>query len=95
MGLKRLVSDKHFGPIFYITGGQDMLITITTAESLHYYRGLASLGMPCHRGSGSHMVNGEKYRFLVMDRFGSDLQKIFQTGLFDHFVNKIFNCPAF
>ena len=43
-------------------------------------RGLPSLGMPCHRGSGSHLVKGEKYRFLVMDRFGSDLQKIFQTG---------------
>ena len=44
------------------------------------FRGLPSLGMPCHRGSGSHLVKGEKYRFLVMDRFGSDLQKIFQTG---------------
>lgn len=34
------------------------------------------LGMPQFRGSGSHEHNGEKYRFLVMDRFGEDLQKV-------------------
>ncbi|KAH6926960.1 hypothetical protein HPB50_024297 [Hyalomma asiaticum] len=34
------------------------------------------LGMPRFRGSGSHEVNGVKYRFMVMDRFGEDLQKI-------------------
>jgi vaccinia related kinase len=32
--------------------------------------------MPVHRGSGSHTFKGEKYRFLVMDRFGTDLQKL-------------------
>ena len=36
--------------------------------------------MPCLRGSGSHVHKGDKYRFLIMDRFGKDLQKIFQTG---------------
>lgn len=34
------------------------------------------LGMPCFRGSGSHEHSGVKYRFMVMDRFGEDLQKI-------------------
>ena len=43
-------------------------------------KGLSSLGMPSYRGSGSHHYHDEKYRFLVMDRFGNDLQKIFQTG---------------
>ena len=38
------------------------------------------LGMPCLRGNGSHIYKNEKYRFLVMDRFGKDLQKLFQTG---------------
>ena len=33
-----------------------------------------ALGMPAYRGSGSHTFKGEKYRFLVMDRFGRDLQ---------------------
>jgi len=41
---------------------------------------LTSLGMPVHCGSGSHTFKGDKYRFLIMERFGKDLQKIFQTG---------------
>ena len=36
--------------------------------------------MPVHCGSGSHTFKGDKYRFLIMERFGKDLQKIFQTG---------------
>lgn len=43
-------------------------------------KGLKSFGMPCLRGSGSHTHNGAKYRFLLMDRYGKDLQKIFLTG---------------
>ena len=39
-----------------------------------------NLGMPVCRGYGSHIYNKEKYRFLVMDRFGKDLQKIFENG---------------
>ncbi|XP_065307043.1 serine/threonine-protein kinase VRK1-like isoform X2 [Dermacentor albipictus] len=34
------------------------------------------LGMPRFRGSGSHELGGVKYRFMVMDRFGEDLQKV-------------------
>lgn len=41
---------------------------------------LKSLGMPVHRGSGSHTFKGDNYRFLVMDRLGKDLQKIFLSG---------------
>jgi serine/threonine protein kinase len=48
-------------------------------------KGLTSLGMPCYRGSGSLAYRDDKYRFLVMDRFGNDLQKIFQSG------NKLFS----
>jgi len=40
----------------------------------------SSLGMPVLRGSGSHMHKGERYRFLVMDRYGKDVQKIFDNG---------------
>ena len=39
------------------------------------------LGMPVYRGSGSHTFNGERYRFLVMDRFGKDLQGSFESGM--------------
>jgi vaccinia related kinase len=34
---------------------------------------LKSLGMPRYLGSGSHECNGQKYRFVVMDRYGTDL----------------------
>jgi hypothetical protein len=37
--------------------------------------------MPCYRGSGSLVYHDEKFRFLVMDRFGNDLQKIFQVSV--------------
>lgn len=39
-------------------------------------RKLDYLGMPRFRGSGSHELGGVKYRFMVMDRFGEDLQKV-------------------
>ena len=60
---------------FYIRSAQPSYV-----EEFQKAKGLKSFGMPCLRGSGSHVYKGEKYRFLVMDRFGKDLQKIFQTG---------------
>lgn len=33
--------------------------------------------MPSYLGSGSHEFKNEKYRFLVMDKFGTDLWKKF------------------
>jgi len=38
------------------------------------------LGMPKYMGSGSHTYSDNKYRFMVMERFGSDLQKIFEKN---------------
>jgi len=38
------------------------------------------LGMPKYMGSGSHIFSDNKYRFMVMERFGSDLQKIFEKN---------------
>jgi vaccinia related kinase len=38
---------------------------------------LKSLGMPSYLGSGSHEYNGQKYRFVVMDRYGKDLWSLF------------------
>ena len=38
---------------------------------------LKYLGMPRYLGSGSHEYNGEKYRFVVMDRYGKDLWSVF------------------
>jgi len=60
---------------FYIRSAQPHSV-----EEFKKAKNLKSFGMPCLRGNGSHVHKGEKYRFLVMDRFGKDLQKIFQTG---------------
>ncbi|KAK7792562.1 hypothetical protein R5R35_008660 [Gryllus longicercus] len=38
---------------------------------------LKHLGISQYFGSGSHLYRGERYRFLVMERFGQDLGKLF------------------
>ena len=68
------------GPLFV-----EMNFYIRSAQPQHVEewkknKNLKSFGMPSLRGHGSHVYKGEKYRFLIMDRYGKDLQKIFQTG---------------
>lgn len=41
---------------------------------------LAVLGMPRYIASGSHEYKNTKYRFLVINRFGKDLWKIFEEN---------------
>ncbi|KZC06564.1 PREDICTED: serine/threonine-protein kinase VRK1-like [Dufourea novaeangliae] len=41
---------------------------------------LPVLGMPCYIGSGSHEYKNTKYRFVVMDRYGMDLWKLFEEN---------------
>ncbi|XP_028825834.1 serine/threonine-protein kinase VRK1 isoform X2 [Denticeps clupeoides] len=43
-------------------------------------RKLKYLGVPKYWGSGLHEKGGKRYRFMVMDRFGSDLQKKFEEN---------------
>lgn len=40
-------------------------------------RRLVHLGMSPYIAAGSHIYKGEKYRFLVLQRFGVDLNKLF------------------
>lgn len=49
-------------------------------ESFKKENGLTTFGMPVYYGSGSHEYNNEKYRFLVMKRFGSDLLSLFNQN---------------
>lgn len=43
--------------------------------------GIKSLGMPYILANGSAEVNGQKHRFIVMPRYGSDISKFFvQNG---------------
>ncbi|XP_044272231.1 serine/threonine-protein kinase VRK1-like [Tribolium madens] len=37
---------------------------------------LKTFGMPAYLGSGSHDVGAAKYRFIVMEKFGSDIDKM-------------------
>ncbi|KAM3956985.1 nucleosomal histone kinase 1 isoform 1-T2 [Aphomia sociella] len=39
---------------------------------------LSILGMPTHFGNGSHEYKGEKYRYLVLERYGKDVWSIFK-----------------
>ncbi len=41
---------------------------------------LAHLGVPRFIGCGSFENGGTKYRFMVMDRFGQDVEKILQAS---------------
>ncbi|SPP81104.1 nucleosomal histone kinase 1 [Drosophila guanche] len=43
-------------------------------------RGLKTLGMPYILASGSADVNGQKHRFIVMPRYGSDISKFFNEN---------------
>ena len=61
--------------IFYIKAARPKEI-----EDYRKSKGLISLGIPFHKGHGSHIFRGDKYRFLVMDRFGKDLQQVFHSG---------------
>lgn len=42
--------------------------------------GMKSLGVPEYIASGQQEVNGTKIRFMVMQRFGNDLQKVFEQN---------------
>ena len=73
--------EPHYnGPLFV---EMNFYIRVAKPKEIEEYRknkGLTSLGMPAHRGGGSHIFKGDKYRFVVMDRLGKDLQKIFLSG---------------
>ena len=80
-GLAMKIEPHENGPLFvemnfYIRAMQpDDVAAFKKARKI-----AGTLGVPVHRGSGSHMFKGDKYRFLVMDRYGKDLQAIFQSG---------------
>ncbi|XP_068617542.1 nucleosomal histone kinase 1 [Battus philenor] len=41
---------------------------------------LSTFGMPSFYGNGSHEFNGEKYRYLVLERYGKDLWSLFKES---------------
>jgi len=57
---------------FYIRTAQMDMINEWVAK-----RNMRALGMPHYLGTGSHHYDGEHYRFLVLPRFGLDVEKVF------------------
>ena len=51
-------------------------------------KGLSHLGVPGLVANGSHLRNKQNYRFLVMERYGSDLQRIMDNSEGQRFTTK-------
>lgn len=65
------------GPLFVEVNFYIRNAKLADIESFKRNNGLKMLGMPVYYGSGSLEYKDEKYRFLVMDKFGSDLHKLY------------------
>ncbi|XP_030905348.1 serine/threonine-protein kinase VRK1 [Melopsittacus undulatus] len=74
------VEPSQNGPLFtelkfYMRAAKpDEIHGWTKSHKLQY------LGVPRYWGSGLHEKNGNSYRFMVIDRFGRDLQKIYEEN---------------
>lgn len=67
------------GPLFAEMHCYHRIAKRKTIEAWMKSKKLPSLGMPKFIGSGSHEHKGQKYRFMVMERFGSDLQQLLDS----------------
>ncbi|XP_039238614.1 serine/threonine-protein kinase VRK1 isoform X2 [Pipra filicauda] len=74
------VEPSQNGPLFtelkfYMRAAKpDEIQKWTKSHKLKY------LGVPRYWGSGLHEKNGNSYRFMIMDRFGRDLQKMYEEN---------------
>jgi len=55
------------------------LCILTVREWMTSHK-VKSLGVPRFIATGQHLHDGAQNRFLVMERFGSDLQKLFEQS---------------
>lgn len=65
------------GPLFV---EKNFYIKIARPDDVNKWkneRGIKVLGIPAFYGSGSHQYQSEKYRFIVIERYGNDLWNIF------------------
>jgi vaccinia related kinase len=76
------------GPLFVEMNFYLRVAKACDIEKFKIKKQLKTLGMPRHVGSGSHVHNGIKYRFLVMEKYGSDIWKLFVKN------NKQFKAPV-
>jgi len=76
------------GPLFVEV---HFYLRATKQEELEKFKaehGLQHLGVPKLVANGSHVKKGQNYRFLVMERFGSDLQRILDNSEGNKFTVK-------
>ena len=76
------------GPLFVEV---HFYIRATKTEEIDKFkkrRGLKHLGIPKLVANGSHVKNDQVYRFLVMERFGTDLQRIIDNSEGNRFTTK-------
>jgi len=76
------------GPLFVEV---HFYLRATKTEEMDKFKdkgGLKHLGVPKLVANGSHVKNGQTYRFLVMERFGSDLQRIIDNSEGNRFTTK-------
>ncbi|XP_011300000.1 serine/threonine-protein kinase VRK1 [Fopius arisanus] len=73
------IEPHHNGPLFvemnfYIRAArQHMIKKWCDSQSL------SRIGIPSYEGSGSHIYKGERFRFLVIPRYGIDVGQLFQN----------------
>jgi len=81
------------GPLFVEV---HFYLRATMSSSLEEFKekrgGLDHLGIPKLVANGSHVKKGQKYRFLVMERFGSDIQRILDNSEGNRFNTKTACC---
>ncbi|XP_031779043.1 serine/threonine-protein kinase VRK1 [Nasonia vitripennis] len=87
------IEPHNNGPLFvemnfYIRAAKKQMIENWCKE-----QNLRQVGIPSYEGSGSHVYQGEKYRFLVMPRYGTDVGKLF-TSNGRKLSNKLINSLA-
>ncbi|XP_012234533.1 serine/threonine-protein kinase VRK1-like [Linepithema humile] len=71
------IEPHNNGPLFvemnfYIRAARKHMI-----ESWCKSQGKRRIGVPTYEGSGSHIYGGQRYRFLVIPRYGIDIGKLF------------------
>ncbi|XP_063242498.1 serine/threonine-protein kinase VRK1-like [Bacillus rossius redtenbacheri] len=74
------VEPHHSGPLFV---ERNFYVRVAKQEMIDKWkqdRGLSHLGISPYVASGSHSHRGKLYRFLVLERFGSDLGKLFKSS---------------
>ncbi|XP_047535666.1 serine/threonine-protein kinase VRK1 [Vanessa atalanta] len=66
-----LFVEKHF---YIRNASKDEIAKFMKAKKL------TTLGMPSFYGNGSHEYKGEKYRYLVLERYGKDVWSLFKEA---------------